>query len=322
MEEIHEEEEPPGKTPFFRAFNLEKALRLKRIFVKFEGASITGTQKDRISRLHVSRAKELGYNAVAVASCGNYGASISYFAREAGIGSVVAVPESYTGHRVPEMERMGSQVLRMPGKYEDLVERMKELSAQEGWYDSNPGSVNSWLDFAGYANIAYEIVQQLGHAPYCIAVPVGNGTTLAGIHHGFVQLYKRGEIERIPRFIGSSTPGGNPIVDSWSRGFRTVQDLDPSTIRETGINEPLVSYHSYDGQKALDAIYSTRGAAVYVSDLDMIRFSKYMERFEGIPVLPASASSLAAIYNLFGSSRRERDLVVVITGRGGRWTVQ
>lgn len=320
--EVIEEDEPPGRTPFFRARNLERALHLKKLFIKFEGAGITGTQKDRISRLHVLRAKEKGYDTISLATCGNYGASISHFAGIYGLNSVVAVPEQYSGERNSEIRMNGGRIIQADARYEDLVEYMRDRSVDENWYDSSPGSGNSAIDMEGYGKIAFEIVSQLGHAPAYVSVPVGNGTTLAGIHSGFEHMYSRGAIRRMPVFIGSSTPNGNPIVASWKRRRKTLMELDPSAIRETSASEPLVAYRAYDGQKALDALYRTRGSAQYVSDEDMYRYSSLIERAELLSVLPASAASLAAADRAISRKDGSMDIVVVLTGRSKRWTTQ
>lgn len=323
MEEMDGDEDPPGKTPFFRARRLESAVNLKKIYIKFEGAGVTGTQKDRISKQHVIRAKNEGFETISLATCGNYGASISHYANVYGLNSVIAVPEQYSGERNTEMVSNGSQILTMRSRYEELVELMRDRSKDECWYDSSPGSKNAEIDFKGYGSIAYEIVSQLGHSPAYLAVPVGNGTTLAGIYSGFKAMKRRGIIKRIPRFIGSSTPNGNPVVESWRTGRRTVMELEPVDISETAVSEPLVAFRSYDGQMALDSIYESNGSATYVSDSEMVRYAKMLETTEMLSVLPASASALAAAdWVVPRSADTESDIVVVITGRSRKWITQ
>lgn len=317
-----EEDEPPGKTPFFRARNLERALKLKNLYIKFEGAGLTGTQKDRISKLHVLKAREKGYDTISLATCGNYGASVSYFANLYGMKSVVAVPEFYSGERNSEIRSNGAEIMEVPAKYEDLVEFMRDKSRDEAWYDSSPGSVNSDIDIEGYESIAYEIVGQLGRSPGYVSVPLGNGTTLAGIYSGFEKMQRRGIIRKVPRFIGSSTPNGNPIVASWKKKNRKLIELDPVSIRETKASEPLVAYRSYDGQKALNALYRSNGIATYVTDDEMYRYSTLIEHFEMLSVLPASAASLAAVDHVINRKSDPKDIVVVLTGRNKIWTTQ
>lgn len=322
MEEAVSEEEPPGGTPFFKAERLGKNLHLENLFIKFEGANRTGTQKDRISKLHVRNALSKGYETISVATCGNYGASISYYAAVHGLKSVIGIPESYTNSRLPEIARYGAEIMRLPGKYEEAVELVSEMADSEGWYDSNPGSRNASIDIQGYEGIANEIVEQMGHSPEYIAVPVGNGTTLSGIYSGFLKLRRAGKIERMPRMIGSSTSNGNPVVDAWTRGSREISDLNPAVLEESPVNEPLISYRAIDGQHALDAIYKTNGMAVYVSDFDMIRYSRVAERTESISMLPASASTLAAVHRALGECCSSSEVVAVVTGRNQVWTTR
>lgn len=322
MEELVSEEEPPGGTPFFKAVRLGKNLHLNNLFVKFEGANRTGTQKDRISRLHVQNAIMKGYDTISLATCGNYGASISYYSGLHGLKSVVGMPEHYAQARLQEMSLNGSEIVKIAGKYEEAVEYMSDLATLRGWYDSNPGSSNSEMDIKGYEGIAYEIVDQLGHSPEFLAVPVGNGTTLSGIYSGFRRMKNLGLIDVVPRMIGASTSNGNPIVEAWNNGHSTVMDLPPESIIETGVNEPLIAYRSIDGQKALDAIRESRGMALYVNDLDMIRYSRLAETSEGISVLPASASAIAAVQGLLQSCCAGREIVVVVTGRNQIWTTR
>ncbi|MEM0155757.1 MAG: pyridoxal-phosphate dependent enzyme [Thermoplasmataceae archaeon] len=322
MEEFCEEEEPPGSTPFLRAVNLERNLRLKKFFIKFEGANATGSQKDRISKLHVLRAKRLGYRTISLATCGNYGASISYYAKLYGLNSVVAMPQDYSHERAGEILANGSEVLELSGKYEDTVSAMRDMANDNAWYDSSPGSANSDLDIMGYEKIAYEIVQQLGHSPKYLAIPVGNGTTLSGVFNGFVKMYNHGSIDSLPALIASSTANGNPIVYSWKRQIKRVVDLNPSILRESSVNEPLISYKAFDGQKALNAIYRSKGYAEYVTDEEMIRYARTIEMTESVQALPASASTLAAAVRIMSKRGRDSECVLVITGRNRLWVTQ
>ena len=322
MEQVLEEEKPPGMTPFFEARNISKFLKMSNVFFKFEGANITGTQKDRISGLHVKHAMELGYDTISVATCGNYGASVSYFAAMQGIKSVVATPSFYSGVRNQEIYENGSTVMELDMKYEELLDYMKDKSRDECWYDCSPGSVNSTKDIEGYENISYEIFNQLGHVPSYVAVPVGNGTTLSGIFSGFRKLYRKGVVSSVPRMIASSTSQGNPVVRSWRRGLRRIQNLEPSMISETHVNEPLVSYKPTDGQQALNAIFESRGTAHNITDEEMLRFSGIIEKLEYVQVMPASSSAMAAVSKALSHREANGDIVVVLTGRGGLWTTR
>ncbi|MBN1280776.1 MAG: pyridoxal-phosphate dependent enzyme [Candidatus Thermoplasmatota archaeon] len=317
---LQSDDEPPpldgvGDTLFTRARNLERTLGFGNIFLKFEGGNPTGTQKDRISQYHVKKAIGEGYDTITVGTCGNYGVSLAYFARLAGLRAQILIPQQYyvTPKRKQELQSLHAEIIPIDGKYEDAVEESRRLSRLEHLYDANPGNGNE--GWRGYMSIAYEIYRQLGRVPTAVAAPVGNGTTLVGIYHGFQTLLQRNISDHLPYLVGASTPGGNPIIKSFKVGASKTEDLPPTEIKETSINEPLIAYHSYDGDAALRALYETNGWADYASDSCMMKYHTLIKDLEGINVLPASTSPLEALIKFKEHRVLNSDYVIVLTGR-------
>jgi threonine synthase len=307
--EIESEDKPPG-SPLIRDFDIGNYLERSNFFLKYEGANPTGTQKDRISKKHVENAIEHGYSEISVATCGNYGASIAYYARKYGIKAIVGIPSDYSNTRHAEIASYGADIIEKPVKYEEMVEYIREESEKNNWYDASPGSKNKSIDISGYSEISYEIYNQLGFAPEYISIPVGNGTTFYGVYYGFLRMYRDGIIDKMPKFIAASTAGGNPIIYSFLNGFRNIVELDPDKISESHTNEPLIAYISYDGQNALDALYKTHGKALYVNDDDMVKSSEGFRKIDHLSVLPASASAAIAALKVAGN----KSCVILLTG--------
>ncbi|HWG91923.1 MAG TPA: pyridoxal-phosphate dependent enzyme [Candidatus Thermoplasmatota archaeon] len=305
-----------GHTLFTRARNLEQVLGVRRLFLKFEGSNPTGTQKDRIARIHYEDAHEKGFNTITVATCGNFGASIAWACSHNGIRPTVFIPNDYHTIRVKEMERLGATVLRVDGGYEEAVAASRQAAKENGWYDANPGDNNYDLAKRGYGRIAHEIYADLGRMPDTVSVACGNGTTLAGIYDGFKEVALEHGIDRVPRMIAASTPRGNPVIKSWKQGLKTCVDLKPEEVKETSVNEPLTNWHSFDGQRALDAIYQSNGFAAYASDTEMRKMTMLTRNMEGINVMTASTAALAGLGKI---AKRTPDLgethVAVLTGR-------
>lgn len=314
--------EASGDTLFSRVRNVESELGFRRVWVKFEGSNPTGTQKDRVAQAFYADAHAKGYRVVTLATCGNFGAAIAYACSQNGLRPALFVPTDYHTQRVVEMERLGARVIRVPGSYEDAVATSRRAAAENGWYDANPGGDAQWeIARVGYGAIAREIVEKLGRVPDTVSVAVGNGTTLAGIAAGFREVIgERGNAlpsHRLPRFVAASTPRGNPIIKSWKAKSRTCIDLKPEEIRETKVNEPLVNWHSFDGQRALDALYESQGFAHTASDAEMRAATNLLRNAEGINVMTASTAALV------GLAKARRDAgdalgdchVVVLTGR-------
>ncbi|MEZ5072158.1 MAG: pyridoxal-phosphate dependent enzyme [Bacteroidales bacterium] len=305
-----------GDTSMTRARNMEREYDVRQLYLKFEGGNPTGTQKDRIAFSQCHDALRRGYDTVTLASCGNYGAAMAMAAQLAGLQCNIFIPENYHTARIQEMEALGARVIRHEGSYEDSVEYSIKTAEEKEWYDANPGGKNTPLQLNSYAEIANEIYDSLRDAPRMVAVPVSNGTLLAGIYRGFVSLHKRGKTSRIPHMIAASSTHKNPVVVSFQKGLENCIDLLPSKIRETKVNEPLINWHSFDGDEALYALRQSDGLAFNVSDEKLTRFSKQLREKEGLHVLPASTAGLSAILQQHQKESLDPDrYVVILSGR-------
>lgn len=308
-----------GSTTFIESKNLAKQVGCERLYLKFEGGNPTGTQKDRIALAIMDSAKQENATAVTTATCGNFGAALAWAARVFDIPAHIFIPEGYhvPKDRMKRIKETGAELHFAPGQYEDLVELSSQTAKEEGWFDANPG-MDSTKDISiqAYGEIATEIYRDIRRPPHYIFCPVGNGTTLAGIHYGFKQLFNAGKINFLPKIVATSTKRGNPIVKSFKMNSKIVQDLGRHEIKETKFNEPLTNWHAYDGQEALDAIYESRGFADYASEAKMVEYSKLLRQEEGLYVLPAAASTLAVMHDLADDKViMKGTFAAVLTGR-------
>ncbi|MCG6972637.1 MAG: pyridoxal-phosphate dependent enzyme [Desulfobacterales bacterium] len=305
-----------GDTTLMRARNIEREVGVRQIYLKFEGGNPTGTQKDRIAFMQAMDALRRGFEAITVATCGNYGTALALAASVAGLRCLIFIPENYHTLRINEMKSLGAEIVRTPGDYENAVRISGEHAQQQDYYDANPGGANTSLQFRAYGQIAYELYDELRDAPLVVAVPVSNGTTLAGIYRGFLSLYRRGKTSRMPRIVGGSSFHKNPIVQAYLKNMETCEDLLPERIRETHINEPLVNWHAMDGDYALEGIRQTNGWASDASDKNMRDFSRMIREKEGLQVLPASTAGLIALLDRHRKEALPNDrFVVILTGR-------
>lgn len=301
-----------GDTGLQRARITEREYDIRQLYLKTEGDNPTGTQKDRIAFAQVYDALRREYDIISLATCGNYGSAVALAANLAGIQCKIFIPKSYHTVRITEMEQLGCEIIRLEGSYEDNVTESSKIAQKNDWYDANPGGMNTSLQILAYSQIAFEIYDQLRDAPKICAVPISNGTLLAGIYRGFVSLYKRGKTSRIPQMLGASSTRKNPIVHSFNKGLAHCVDLNPDTIKETKLNEPLINWHSFDGEEALEAIKESKGSAFNVSDRSMSSMSKYLLKKESINILPASTAGLIGLLKMHESKALEPDRYVAI----------
>ncbi len=305
-----------GDTTLARARNLEREVGLRQVYVKFEGGNPSGTQKDRIAFAQAMDALRRGYDTVTAATCGNYGAALALAASIAGLRCIVYIPCSYQARRIEEMKLYGAEVEREGNDYETAVTVSQARAQREELYDANPGGPNTPIQLHAYGEIAYEIYDELRDAPAAVAVPVSNGTTIAGVHKGFLSLYRRGRISRMPRLIAGSSFRKNPIVRAYLEKLSRCEDLEPNSVKETRVNEPLVNWHSIDGDHALDAIRETNGWADYASDKSLLEYARLLREREGLDVMPASMAGLTALAQRHQKEPLPADrYVVLLTGR-------
>ena len=301
-----------GDTGLTRAKALEREFNIRQLYLKYEGDNPTGTQKDRIAFAQVYDAIRRRFKVIAVATCGNYGVAVALASKLGGLKCKIFIPASYHTERVKEMELLGAEIIRLPGTYEDVVMASSDLSSKNKWYDANAGGANTPLQITTYSQISQEIYDDLGDAPKYCAVPVSNGTLLAGIFRGFVSLYKRGKTSRIPKMIAASSTRKNPIIQSFRQGLDYCKDLKPEVIRETRYNEPLINWHSFDGEEALYALRESKGEAYNISDSKLREMSTLLSRKEGLRILPASTAGLIALLEINTELNLEPDRYVVI----------
>jgi threonine synthase len=256
------------------------------------------------------------FEAITVATCGNYGVAIALAASLAGLRCFIYIPGNYHTPRIKEMTDLGAEIRRTPGDYENAVDISREFADKEEVYDANPGGSNTALQLKSYGQIAYEIYDELRDAPYAVAAPVSNGTTLAGIYKGFYSLYRRDKTSDIPKIVAASAFNKNPIVQAFLDNLDACRDLRADKIRETKINEPLINWHSSDGDYVLYAIRETKGWASYASDKKMETFAKLIREREGLNVVPASTAGLIALVEKHKKEPLPNErYVVILTGR-------
>ena len=116
--------------------------------------------------------------------------------------------------------------------------------------------------------------------------------------------------------IAASSTGKNPIIQSFRQGLSECADLNPAKIKETKFNEPLINWHSFDGDEALYAIRQSGGDAYNISDKKMKEMSAFLLKREGFRILPASTAGLIALLEMDEKLDFEPDrFVAVLTAK-------
>jgi threonine synthase len=163
--------------------------------------------------------------------------------------------------------------------------------------------------------MGYEIAEQLGwRCPDVILYPTGGGVGIIAIYKALLELRELGWISDLPRLVAVQAAGCAPIVDAFHAGKdESTAAADPHTVA-FGITVPK----ALGDFLVLDAVRSTKGTAVAVTDDELLVTQRALAWDEGIWVCPEGAACFAAVGQLreAGWVGEDEDVVVLNTGSG------
>ena len=309
-----------GNTPLLRSAHIGADLGLAALYFKMESANPTGSYKDRIAAVGISRLVELGKTGWAATSSGNAGAAIAAYGARAGVKGYLFTVEKYAKAKVAQILTYGPQawaVTRLG--YDPVVEKttwanIRQLCAANGWQMLVTARAFSPHAMEGVKTIAYEVCQQLqGQGPDVVYVPVGGGGLLSASWKGFVEAKAAGWIDRLPRMVAVQAQGCDAVTQAWQAG-RQVEPIPGCTSNISGIQLTAPP----DGDLALQALHESNGWAVSVPDEATYAAQAELASREGLFVEPAAAITLAAIRADHADGRlREAERVACwLTGSG------
>ena len=274
-----------GNTPLIQANKLSRYLGDEiELYLKYEGLNPTGSFKDRGMTVAVSKALEVGSEAVICASTGNTAASAAAYAAQAGIKCVVLIPQGVIAlGKLAQALIHGAQVLAIDGNFDQALKLVREITEKYPFTLVNSLNPNR---IEGQKTAAFEICDHLNDVPDFQAMPVGNAGNITAYWKGYREYYEKGNIKRLPKILGFQASGAAPIVEG-----KIIEN--PETIATAiRIGNPA------SWKKAESARDESGGLIDKVSDEEIIEAYKLLAKFEGIFVEPASAASLAGVIKL------------------------
>ncbi|MGH8979819.1 MAG: threonine synthase [Acidimicrobiales bacterium] len=304
-----------GCTPLVRADRLAAELGLGELWIKDDTANPTGSFKDRVVSVALTKARQLGFKVAACASTGNLANSVAAHAARAGMASVVLVPRDLETAKIAMTAVYGGTLVAVDGNYDDVNRLCAELTSEHpAWAFAN---VNLRTYYAeGSKTLAFEIAEQLGwQAPDHVVVPVGSGSQLTKVAKGFEELGTVGLLHDPPevRISGAQAAGCAPIATAFAEGADAIRPVRPDTIaRSLSIGNPA------DGWYALDTVRRTGGAFAAVSDEEIIEGVTLLARTEGIFAETAGGVTIATLAKLAGAGvvRPDERVVAIVSGHG------
>ena len=312
-----------GGTPLYAAPRLGESVGMRKLFFKDDSLNPSASLKDRASAICIGRALDTDAKVVSVASTGNAGSSLACLAAATGLSAVVFVPASAPVAKLTQMLAFGARVLAVQGNYDDAYDLCLAASGKFSWFNRSTG-YNAFTR-EGKKTCAFEIWQDLGQqVPDRVLVSTGDGNTLSAIWKGWCDLKAVGLIDRLPKIDCVQSEVSAAICETirqvrkdgeskvnWST--LAVKAVSASTIADSiSVDRPR------DGLAAVKAVIQSGGAAVTVTDRDILEAIPEMARATGIFAEPAAAAPWAGLQQMLREQQLERDelVVCIVSGSG------
>lgn len=308
-----------GDTPVLTSQELGPRWGLDGLYFKIEGMSPTGSYKDRIAAVSMSRAREVSKGAWAATSSGNAGASLSAYGVRAGLPGNLFVLEKASRSKIAQIMTYGPRLFAVAGLGVDptiettTFQNVLRLCEQNNWMMMVTARKFNPLGMEGVKTIAYELCEQLGRAPDVVYVPVGGGGLLSAAWKGFQEYAALGLADGLPRMVAVQGEGCAPVVDAWV-AKREVQSIPACRGTVSGLQLAAPP----DGGLALRGVLESDGWAIAVPDANTYRVQGELAGEEGLFVEPAAAITAAAVEMDMAAGRLKGDETVVclLTGIG------
>lgn len=303
-----------GFTPLLHAKRLGSALGLDRLFIKDESLNPTNSFKARGQSAAITRAKALGAHTIALPTAGNAGNAAAAYAAAAGLACEVFIPRDAKQPFVDECRLYGAKVTLVDGLITDAGRIAAEAGKPLGWYDVS--TLKEPYRVEGKKTMGYELAEQFQwRLPDWIVYPTGGGTGLIGMWKAFGELDAIGwiEHERRPKMVSVQATGCAPIVRAFDEGTEKAAPWENAHTAADGLRVP----RAIGDFLILRAIRESGGAAIAVSDTEMVDDMLEIGKREGISAAPEGGAALSAIRRLAAEGRMKRDETVVLFNTGG-----
>ncbi|MCF6248621.1 MAG: threonine synthase [Desulfobacula sp.] len=305
---------PVGNTPLINLDSLADDFGIKHFYLKDDGRLPTASFKDRASAVALVKAKETRAKIITTASTGNAAAALAGLCASMGQPNVIFVPATAPRAKIAQLLMFGSKVILVDGSYDDAFELCLKVANEYGWYNRNTG-YNPYMS-EGKKTCSFEICEQLGwNAPDAIFVSVGDGCIIGGIHKGLKDLYKLGWIDKIPHLYGIQAQGSSYMYQAWKNNENII--TKPAVKAKT-IADSISAGLPRARIKALDAVKSTHGAFITVTDEQILKAIPNLAKRTGVFAEPAGAATWAGLKKAArnGILKSHETVVVINTGSG------
>ena len=303
-----------GFTPIFKTGRLGERIGADHVLVKDEGINPTASFKARGLSAAVSKAKELGIMRLSMPSAGNAAGAMTSYAARAGMEAYVYMPKDAPEANKKEVLITGGNLTLVDGLISDAGVISRKKASELDLFDIS--TLQEPYRVEGKKTMGYEIAEQLNwQLPEVIVYPTGGGTGIVGMWKAFQEMEELGWIDSFrPRMFAVQSEGCAPIVRAFDGGDEFAEPWQDASTIAAGIRVPS----AIGDYLILDALRTSNGGAVTVSDNEILNMMEVVASLEGLFICPEGAATAVALEKLVAEgtvSKSERSLLLN-TGSG------
>jgi threonine synthase len=306
-----------GFTPIIPVENLKQFTNGNEVFWKDESGNPTGSFKARGISAAVSKAKELGIQAIATPTAGNAGGALAAYAARAGIKAIVYMPKQTPQIFKDECRLYGADLVEIDGNISDCGKLINEHALINGWFQVS--TLKEPYRLEGKKTMGYEIAEQFNwQLPDVIFYPTGGGTGLIGMWKAFDEMEQLGWINsKRPRMVAVQSESCDGIVKAFNTGLSESEFADGGFTIANGLRVPK----PYADKQILKVLRDSDGAALTISDAEMSVAVKAIARNGGMLIAPEGASLWQAFKKLKASGwiKPAEKVLLINTGSGYKY---
>jgi len=315
-------------TPLERADTLSDALGFGRdggVWVKDETRNVAGSHKARhllTILLHLRAAEQMGLARwstrppLAIASCGNAALAAATLATAVSWPIRVFVPASANLHVTKRLAELGATVIECPRIPSDpagdpCVHRFREAVAAGAIPFSVQGPENAWcLD--GGRTLGWELADIIEWNR--LFVQVGGGAFAASVAEGLRMAGCKSKLHAV------QTAACAPLERAWTRS-RSLSPAEhwsecmwPWEYVGESAADGILDDETYDWLPVVEAMASTGGAPVVVTEAHVLEANELGRRTTGIAASHTGTAGLAGLLVIRNQIDPDERVVVIFSG--------
>ncbi len=300
----------PSGEPGYRTPLVTSSRRREVVRWKYEGASLTGTFKDRVMAQLVAEAVAEGAVGAVVASSGNAAVAAAAACAPARLPLLAIVPASVPGPKLAPLRARGVPTVTVAGDPSSAYAAAAELARRYGLVELASTFRSPGTELA-CRRIGHEIVEELGEPPAAITAAISVGPVLLGTARGV-----REASGVMPRMIAGQAAGCAPIAQAFQAGDDHVTPWTGPIGTAAGSIADRLNGYAHEGSFMARQIRASGGVAEAWDDDALQHARRQLATEDGLDVELASAAAVCSALAWSGPG----PVVGVLTGAGWRET--